>query len=198
MSPWAAGASIEIGTNNMSENVWGRDVLRVGETIIEDHPLSIMRKPYEMNTLGLGTNSTIINSLHASDLIKSKSWGLFYGLIGSESASQMDGTIVLGGYDRAKVSGSNHTDGLAIDDLCTSRLRVFLTDISVDSIDGHGTTSIFDNSNTGASWCIQPDFGGISIPATTWDSFQNATNTHSSDGSTGTSGSNFLFDVSSV
>ena len=60
-------------------------------------------------SLGSGSNSTILNALKASGQIASRSWSLFWGRTGATTNTQLKGSFVFVGYDRAKVSGANYT-----------------------------------------------------------------------------------------
>ncbi|KAK4044744.1 hypothetical protein C8A01DRAFT_42646 [Parachaetomium inaequale] len=63
-----------------------------------------------MHALGLGSNSTYLNALVAARQIPSRVWSIFWGRMWTGSAgTDMDGSLVLGGYDREKVTGPNFT-----------------------------------------------------------------------------------------
>lgn len=71
----------------------------------------------------------------------------------------MDGNFVFGGYDRAKVSGANFTQGLIYSNpACSTGMLVTITDISLNWNNGT-TTSLFDGTQSDAmSACIVPDY----------------------------------------
>jgi hypothetical protein len=56
--------------------------------------------------LGLGTNSTLLSSLKKENLIASRSWSFFWGKNGR--GQQSNGSVVFGGYDKAKVQGTTN------------------------------------------------------------------------------------------
>lgn len=53
--------------------------------------------------LGLGTNFTVLSALQTRHQIASRVWSMFYGLTGVDADAQLDGVLVLGGYDHAKM-----------------------------------------------------------------------------------------------
>ncbi len=74
----------------------------------------------EMNSVGLGTNSTLLNALVLAKVIASRTWGYSQGWTGAEAEHQIDGSLVLGGYDAAKAKGSNVTVPFSTDPHCAN------------------------------------------------------------------------------
>jgi hypothetical protein len=109
--------------------------------------------------IGLGRNSTLLNALVSTGKIASRSWAMFWGRQGVTADAQMDGNFVFGGYDRAKASGSNFTQGLVYSNTaCSTGMLVTITDISLNWSNGT-TTSLYDGSQSAAmSACIVPDY----------------------------------------
>ncbi|KAH1921514.1 hypothetical protein KXV48_006142 [Aspergillus fumigatus] len=109
--------------------------------------------------IGLGRNSTLLNALVSTGKIASRSWAMFWGRQGATADAQMDGNFVFGGYDRAKASGDNFTQGLVYSNpACGTGMLVTITDISLDWNNGT-TRSLYDGSQSAAmSACIVPDY----------------------------------------
>jgi hypothetical protein len=109
--------------------------------------------------IGLGRNSTLLNALVSTGKIASRSWAMFWGRQGATADAQMDGNFVFGGYDRAKASGANFTQGLVYSNTaCSTGMLVTITDISLNWDNGT-TTSLYDGSQSAAmSACIVPDY----------------------------------------
>ncbi|GIJ82106.1 hypothetical protein Asppvi_000609 [Aspergillus pseudoviridinutans] len=109
--------------------------------------------------IGLGRNSTLLNALVSTGKIASRSWAMFWGRQGATADAQMDGNFVFGGYDRAKASGTNFTQGLVYSNpACSTGMLVTITDISLNWKNGT-TTSLYDGSQSAAmSACIVPDY----------------------------------------
>lgn len=81
-------------------------------TTLRNFPLAIIRDSPIIggnNALGLDRGSTLLNALVNAKLIGSRTWSLFWGQAGADAHTQMDGSLVLGGYDAAKTTGSNPT-----------------------------------------------------------------------------------------
>jgi hypothetical protein len=110
-----------------------------------------------MMAFGLGANSSILNALKASGNIVSRTWSMFHGWTGASTKSQVDGTFVFGGYDRAKVSGRGYTTPMSDRGSCESRLLVTIGDIVLNFPNGT-TASLFRTDSESVSACISPDF----------------------------------------
>ena len=124
-----------------------------------------------LNGLGLGLNSTLLKELETAGAINSKTWSMFQGWSGAEASQQMDGSLVLGGYDRAKVTGSNVTIPMQYDVNCPQSLLMTLTDITMNLKNG-SSTSILGTSHANAlKACIDPKGNALSLPEDIWSSF---------------------------
>jgi hypothetical protein len=146
---------------------------------MDTFPLGVVRKDFvaayeDQAMIGLGRNSTFLNSLKNAGRIASRSWSFFWGLNGQTPATQSDGTFVIGGYDAAKVSGNNFTKAISNYKQCPSGLVVSLTDISVAFPNGT-TYTLFEKSRSAAlQACISPVFANaFTIPVAQWAVFQN-------------------------
>ncbi|KAI9777516.1 MAG: hypothetical protein M1839_008810 [Geoglossum umbratile] len=159
-----AGASLEPG-HAVNTSVWGTDKIRLNSGLdMDKFPVAISRSSeWTMNTLGLGRNSTILNALFNAGRIGSRSWGLFWGLTGAEANFQMDGSLVFGGYDVAKVTGDNLTENFQTGPGCS--LVVTVRDIIMNHPNG-SSTSIIGTGPMKA--CVAPDVPVITIPLPKW------------------------------
>ncbi|KAF2227012.1 aspartic peptidase domain-containing protein [Elsinoe ampelina] len=114
--------------------------------------------------LGLGGNSTLLSALRKNEQISSRSYGIFSGLTGVTSASQMDGSLVLGGYDQAKTSGRNITGPLTDVTLCRSQMMVTVTGMSLNW-PNRTDTSVFAREGDAFRACLIPDYPlAMSLP----------------------------------
>lgn len=130
--------------------------------------------------LGLGPNSTILNTLKSTGQIASRSWSMFWGRTGATSATQLDGSFVFGGYDRAKVTGVNHTSALTTaKSACSTNLLVTITDMILNFPNGTDT-SLFGavEKSTVLAACIVPTYPVLmTIPTTPYfNNFETFTN----------------------
>ncbi|KAK2000739.1 hypothetical protein LX36DRAFT_571600 [Colletotrichum falcatum] len=108
-----------------------------------------------MMGLGLGLNSTILRVLKDSGKIASRTWSLFWGR-GFGMSSQLDGHLILGGYDRAKVSGKRYTQSLTPGKAqCESQAVVTVTDLTMN-FDNGTDASLFTSRSNAISACINP------------------------------------------
>ena len=159
---------------NHTADLWGTDVFAVTpEKSISNFPFGISRGQGEtMNTLGLGRNSTVLNALVDTGSIAARAWGFWHGWTGAEPQYQMDGSLVLGGFDAAKVTGPNITLPTSTpDDLDTDCYLAIITDIKMNLKNG-SSPSLFDaNKGTAARACIEPHFDLLSLSQTIWETF---------------------------
>jgi len=171
----ASGAAQEHPFVDATTDIWGNDVLQLNSSVsFKNFPLAVTRtKAWNMNAMGLGRNSTMLNALHSAGTITSRSWSLFWGLTGADANSQMDGSLVLGGYDAAKVTGDNFTDHLYIDKGCITSFLVTVTDIVMNLPDSSKISILGTSSGAAMRMCIQPEIPLITLPADVWSAFAN-------------------------
>ena len=175
------------------------DTVRIGENItlddmalalplgeaLGDGPLSIFHPKF---AIGLGGNSTMLNRLMSDGKIKSRSWSMFWGWEGANSDTQMDGSFIFGGYDKAKVRGGGFKQPLrAPDDTCPTGMLVTISDISLKFPNGL-QESLFPESRSAAiQACIMPAYPAfMTIPKDPYfNQFINFTGTNVTTSSTG-------------
>lgn len=107
--------------------------------------------------LGLGQNSTILSALKSAGQIASRSYGFFYGLTGLTTSAQLDGSLVLGGYDRAKTFGPNVTSPLTDVAQCRSQMMVTVTGISLNW-PNRTNSQMFSREGDAFRACLIPDY----------------------------------------
>jgi hypothetical protein len=89
-------------------------------------------------SLGLGRNSSVLSILKKAGTIGSNSWGYWWGLDGSTDPAKMNGNIVLGGYDRAKIKNpeNNYTGKLTEPGLCPGGMTITINEIRLNFPNG--------------------------------------------------------------
>ncbi|KAK4230315.1 aspartic peptidase domain-containing protein [Podospora fimiseda] len=98
--------------------------------------------------IGMGANSTFLSALKSSGKIAVHSFRIFWGRQGANSKTQLDGNIVFGGYDRAKVSGQPYTQSISPDRaICPTGMLVIIIDMILNLPNGTNT-SIFTGSRS--------------------------------------------------
>ncbi|KAL9619503.1 MAG: hypothetical protein Q9160_005866 [Pyrenula sp. 1 TL-2023] len=168
-----------------STDIYGSDSLALGQSLnLPGFNFYIPRKrsgeDLQMCTLGLGSDSTILSELKRTNQIPSRSWSLYQGLTGEDPAHQLDGGLILGGLDQAKVKGENYTTQLAASNSnCPTRFLVTVTNIEMD-IPGQGSISIIGASRGSAlQMCISPGYRLMTLPYDISQNFYgNATGTN--------------------
>ncbi len=100
-------------------------------TSTSEFPIHIPRNRgrLDMNSLGLGRDSAILNAMYNSGIIASRSWSVLGGLTGADLADQIDGHLVLGGYDGAKFTGDNCTEKIAGNPTCSTNMVATVQDV---------------------------------------------------------------------
>lgn len=116
---------------------------------------------YPMNAIGLGTNSTFLNHLINTKQIASRSWSMFWGQVGANSFTQMDGSVVFGGYDKAKiVPGKNLTQKFDWGK-CGSGMLANLTDVRLTWNNGTEISLWGESKPPATPVCISPSLPGL-------------------------------------
>lgn len=94
----------------------------------------------------------------------------FLGQTGADSPTQMDGSLILGGYDAAKTTGSSYTTSITYDQSCT--LPLVITSIVMNWPNGTNTSILGMNQNDALRMCVTPANPIITLPENIWSLFQ--------------------------
>lgn len=168
----AAGES----SSEQNDDLWGSDTLLLNTTLsVPDFPLGIFRSNAFQNTLGLGRNSTLLNALSSAGVIFSRTFSIFQGWTGAQTPFQTDGSLILGGYDSAKIAGNNITLPLAVEDSCESGLVITVNNIHMNLMNGSNVSIIGESLGSAMRACIEPTFSPISLSEYIWWAFTNVT-----------------------
>lgn len=163
-------------TLSSSATFWGSDkvLLNGTATLGTDLPLYSVVANGPLNGIGLGRNSTVLNYFYSAGKIPSKTWSLWHGFDGAEKETQMDGNLVLGGYDQAKMTGPNVTHSFADGTSCANNLMVEVTDISVNMRNGTIARLMTSINAPPLKACINPASPLIDMPNNLWNRFVSA------------------------
>ncbi|RYP07315.1 hypothetical protein DL765_009192 [Monosporascus sp. GIB2] len=141
------------------------DVFKINENItLDDFSLGVPLQDWAqqgyhpMMAFGLGEDSTILRALRSGNHIASRTWSIFFGWTGANSNTQLDGTFVFGGYDRAKVYGQGYTQGLKKDERCATQMLVVIDDVVLNFPNGTDTSIVARTSSGPFDACIIPDY----------------------------------------
>lgn len=181
------------------------DTVVLGSNItLEKFPVGIAKGDwgaqgyYPQAGLGLGPDSTLLSTLVDSGTIASRTYSWYWGIDGPGAEEQLDGSLVLGGYDKAKVSGKGFTSAITTaSGRCPTGLFMTLSDVLVHFVDGT-TKSIFaDESQALLAACIDPSYPSLTtIPSSPyWSNFQKITDASITGRSTGLEWFNMRYDA---
>lgn len=171
----ASGAASETFPDH-NDDVYGSDTLELNATLsLPHHPIGVQKGTVDhQNALGLGRNSTILNTLFSNSTISSRTYGWWHGWTGAESSQQMDGSLTLGGYDAAKISGSNITLPFTENNWdCLSGLGVTITDIKMNLRNGSDITVLGASRGSAMKACLAPSYEVMSLSEDIWNAFVN-------------------------
>jgi len=160
---------------NVASWKYGQDTLLVNNTFnsgvaLETFPVALLDdEDLTESTLGLAPNSTIVRELYDAGKIPSRAWSMYWGQTGTSKNTYNDGTLVLGGIDRAKVA--NPDDGFfeekfgnGEDDFSTCYLRVRVEKMVLKHPDGREWDLIKERSQSGMLMCVVLDYELITVP----------------------------------
>jgi hypothetical protein len=153
------------GETNLGIGPWGSDTLTIKpNATVEKLPIYSSAVGLTIsNSLGLGRNSTVLESLVSQNRIGSRTWSLFWGWQGAIKEHQMQGSLVLGGYDAAKTMGANFTGDFLRQPSCPGSLVVYMSDIRLNWANGT-KASLFDTSGAALRACINPGIPLLTLP----------------------------------
>ncbi|MCJ1286682.1 hypothetical protein MMC26_006028 [Xylographa opegraphella] len=160
---------------------YGSDTLVFAGQNLSTYPIGLPLKENGLglndvfdNALGLGSNSTFLTALSNVGLIASRSFSIFWGLTGT--TGNTDGSLIVGGLDSAKMSGSGLTGPISPQNSdpvsswtnnCGTGLFVTVKDISLNFPNGSTPSILGGNFTQGLSMCIDPAYPGITLPPNT-------------------------------
>ena len=142
-------------------SAWVNDQLSLGNITLPSFPIGMPSWDYggtfdTQGNIGMGVNSTLLTALKAAKAITSRSYSWWWGQTGATDTVQMDGSIVFGGYDKAKTTGEQFTQKLqAPTTSCPSGMQVTMTDLVLNFPNGTQSSLLSPNQVTA---CLQPDF----------------------------------------
>ncbi|KAK3686231.1 aspartic peptidase domain-containing protein [Podospora appendiculata] len=142
------------------------DTLKVNENVsLVGFPLGIALNNWgeqgyhPQMAVGMGPNSTFLSALQRSGKIATRVWGMFWGRQGANSNAQLVGSMVFGGYDKAKVTGQPFTQTLSSDrSSCATGMLVTITDLVLNFPNGTNASLFPSARSTSISACIVPDY----------------------------------------
>jgi hypothetical protein len=140
---------------------WTTDTVSAGNNTLDDFPIGMLGFDIggifdTQANIGLGRNSTLLNALHKSGRISSRTYSFWWGLNSASPSNSMDGQLVLGGYDAAKVTGPNITQKLLPSAVgCGSGMYLTVTNMILGFPNGTKADMLAPST---ISACIQLDF----------------------------------------
>jgi hypothetical protein len=111
---------------------------------------------YPTMTFGVGTASTLLNTLKSSGKIASRTFSFFAGRFGAVAAAQSDGGMVFGGYDKAKVTGQKYTYPLTRGTGCGTDMVVVISDIQLNFPNGTNASLFEGSQSESITACLKP------------------------------------------
>ena len=141
----------------LEKDVFGRDTVAVNASLrLDSYPIGITRVDgEELNVMGFGINSTLLTALSTAGLLASKTWGYFHGWTGADPTTQLDGNLVLGGYDKAKISGTNLTLPLSHEKNCVSGLLITVSDVVLNLKNGSEASIMGGSKGRALRGCVR-------------------------------------------
>lgn len=154
------------------------------DTVLLNPGLTLTRFPIRLNRVfdnlwhsykyvGLTPTSLLMKSLVTSTQVSSNSIGYSSGWDGGDIPHDVDGSLVLGGYDRAKNAGRSATQSIAMTDKihdCPNGFKLRLTDISLNLRNGRNI-SMMNSSDVVQTACIATVSDSIRLTPSLWSNF---------------------------
>lgn len=166
----AGGASVEtegygaeLGIDQLlTSSVGSIDTFTLnGTSALTAFPFGIPRLSWDhgytmLHAMGMGSNSTLLNSLVAAGQISSRVWSIFWGRMWLDAEHTVDGSVVLGGYNQDQILGDNFTQPLDYSNAtgCWTGMKVHVNNITLNLRDGLEVSILADNATFDA--CIVP------------------------------------------
>lgn len=157
-------------------DVYGSDTLEVNSTLsLANFPFGVNRGSVDnQNGLGMGRNSTLLNALVSNGTISSRTWSFWNGWTGAEAQHQMDGSLILGGYDAAKISGRNITLPFSTENDCLRGYVATISDIKLNLVNGSTPSILGPSHGSAMKACVAPDYPVMTLSIDIWTAFVEA------------------------
>ncbi|KAI3341186.1 acid protease [Ustulina deusta] len=198
------GAEVGIG-QLLRSSVAVRDGLDIGSVqVAETFPFGVPRLSWDhgytiSHAMGLGSNSTLLNTLVRAGKIGSRVWSISWGRMWVDPKDAIDGSLVLGGYDTQKVIGRNYTQPLDFSDAtgCWTGMKVHISSVKLNLRTGDNVELL--PPNTAVDTCIVPQrqllFEG---PQAVIEAFENRTGMSNIGRSFGLHWSSYLYEDANI
>ncbi|KAF3916963.1 hypothetical protein AA313_de0206042 [Arthrobotrys entomopaga] len=151
------------------------------ETFLQDIPFSFSSSPgatQNQGFVGLGSDSSLLNTLVEKKYITSRSWGFWNGLVNNSLEATVNntvpGSLVLGGYDATRVAGS-FTD-FEISASSPSSLLNCPFPVQIKEIKWLGMDVLARTGQKGFTACVTTGSRRFELPPGIWDGFTNLLN----------------------
>ena len=132
-----------------------------------------------LNSFSLSPDSTFLAALKDQGHISSKVWSYWWGADTATKETSQDGSIVIGGYDRAKTGGPSYTGKLDISPTCPTGMVVNVHDLLLTFPNG-STNHFLSPGESDFKACIRPDWKqAINLNGQIYDRFEALTQTKS-------------------
>lgn len=148
-------------------NDWTIDRLTLGNETLNDFPIGMAGFDYgeifnAQSVIRLGRNSALLNTLKDTGKIPSRTYSFWWGRNSAAQSNSMDGQLVLGGYDAAKVVGPILTQKLQPSSVgCGSGMYLTLTNMVLGFPNGTKADMLAPST---LSACVRLDYPAISSP----------------------------------
>lgn len=151
----------------------GNDTLHLNTSLpLTSFPFAVTSNRDSGNELRLGHGSILLRSLISTSSIVSNTWAYFQGWTGAGAAHQLDGTLVLGGYDAAKPTENNITIRFSSDcRACRTGMVITITGIKMNLVNGSNLSIIGPLVATAGQACVLLGQFILSLRPDTWTSF---------------------------
>lgn len=159
--------------NHHSNDAFGTDTLKLNSSLsLPGFPFGVNKgKVDNVNALGVGRNSSLLNTLMSRGDIASRTYSFWEGWTGAELQHQMDGNLVIGGYDAAKISGNNITLPFSVDSVCLEGYIVTISDIKMELPNGSSPSIMGAFAGSPLKACVGPGYPIMTLPQSIWNSF---------------------------
>ena len=172
----APGLPQSSSSDKTSDDTFTDTILFNSGLSLTEFPLRINREftylANSYNYVGLRTESLLMRSLIAGTQVSSNAIGYSSGWDGADITHDIDGSLVLGGYDRAKTAGPNLTQSIRTADTqdCLNGFKLSLTDLSLNLSNGRNI-SLMNSSDVGHTACIDTVSDSMRLTPSLWSNF---------------------------
>ena len=151
-------SSLSTATENnpaLENDVFGRDTVTINPSLkFDSYSIGCHQSRWRRIEYFGFWNQFGLTALSTAGVLASRTWGYFHGWTGTGATTQLDGNLVLGDYDKAKIIGTNLTLPLSLEPNCVSGLLITVSNVVLNLRNGSEVSIMGGSKGRALRGCV--------------------------------------------